>query len=145
VTAIGNTFVREDNAVAFARFVDAELSDRFAGVGIETREGDSEALIQLRPRLVRLLGQYGSDPALRIAAAEKADLYLDSVDAVDSNLAGQVLIVTALNDSGDRYEKYVDAYLESTNARQKTNIYHAMLFTDPAIVRKALDFRYRMR
>ena len=140
VTAIGNTFVREDNAAAFARFVDAELSDRFAGVGIETREGDSEALIQLRPRLVRLLGQYGSDPAVRIAAAEKADLYLASADAVDSNLAGAVLRVTALNDSGDRYEKYVDAYLESTNARQKTNIYHAMLFTDPAIVRKVLDF-----
>jgi len=140
VTVIGNTFVREDNAAAFARFLDAELSDRFAEVGIETREGDSEALIQLRPSLVRLLGQYGSDPAVRIAAAEQADLYLASADAVDSNLAGAVLRVTALNDDGDRYEKYVDAYLASTNARQKTNIYRAMLFTDPAIVRKALDF-----
>jgi len=140
VTTIGNTFVREDNAAAFARFVDAELSDRFNEVGIETREGDSEALIRLRPRLVRLLGQFGSNPAVKIAAAEKADLYLESADAVDSNLARHVLIVTALNDDGDRYEKYVDAYLESSNARQKSNIYSAMLFKDPAIVRKALDF-----
>jgi len=140
VTTIGNTFVREDNAAAFARFVDAELSDLFAEVGIETREGDSEALIQLRPRLVRLLGQFGSDPTVRIAAAEKADLYLESADAVDSNLGLQVLTVTALNDGGDRYEKYVDAYLKSTNGRHKSNIFFSMLFKDPAIVRKALDF-----
>ena len=140
VITIGNTFVSDDNAAAFARFVDAELSDRFAEVGIETRDGDSEALIQMRPSLLRLLGQYGSDPAVRIAAAEKADLYLASADAVDSNLAGTVLRVTAFNDDGDRYEKYVDAYLASSDARQKTNIFRAMVFKNPAIVIKALDF-----
>jgi len=140
VITIGNTFVNDDNAAAFARFVDAELSDRFADVGIETREGDSEALIQLRPSLVSVLGRYGSDPAVRIAAAEKADLYLASADAVDSNLASTILRVTALNDDGSRYEKYVDAYLKSTDGRQKTNIFRALVFMDPAIVRKALDF-----
>ena len=140
VITIGNTFVREDNAAAFARFVDAELSDRFNDVGIETRQGDSEALIQLRPTLVSVLGQYGSDPAVRIAAAKKADLYLASADAVDSNLASTILRVTALNDDGDRYEKYVDAFLESTDGRQKTNIFRSLVFKDPAIVIKALDF-----
>jgi len=138
--SIGSTLVSDDNAAAFARFVDAELSDLFAEVGIETREGDSEAMIQLRPSLVRLLGEYGSDPAVRIAAAEKADLFLESADAVDSNLASTVLRVTALNDDGERYEKYVAAYLQSADARQKTNIFRGMVFTDPAIVRKALDF-----
>jgi alanyl aminopeptidase len=140
VITIGNTLVSDDNAAAFARFVDAELSDRFADVGIETRESDSEALIQLRPSLVFVLGRYGSDPAVRIAAAEKADLYLASADAVDSNLASIILRVTALNDDGDRYEKYVDAYLGSTDGRQKTNILRALVFKDPAIVIKALDF-----
>ncbi len=140
VITIGNTLVSDDNAAAFARFVDAELSDRFADVGIETRESDSEALIQLRPSLVFVLGRYGSDPAVRIAAAEKADLYLASADAVDSNLASTILRVTALNDDGDRYEKYVDAYLKSIDGRQKTNILRALVFKDPAIVIKALDF-----
>jgi aminopeptidase N len=140
VITIGNTFISDDNAAAFARFVDAELSDRFADVGIETREGDSEALIQLRPSLVSVLGRYGSDPAVRVAAVEKADLYLASADAVDSNLAGIILRVTALNDDGNRFDKYVDAYLASTNGRQKTNILRAMVFKDPAIVIKALDF-----
>jgi len=77
---------------------------------------------------------------VRIAVAEKADLYLDSADTVDSNLASTLLRVTALNDDGDRYEKYIDAYLESSDARQKTNIFRALVFKDPDIVRKALDF-----
>ena len=140
VTTIGNTFVSDDNAAAFARFVDAELGDLFDEVGIETREGDSEAMIQMRPSLVSVLGRYGSDPAVRIAVAEKADLYLVSADAVDSNLASTILRVTALNDDGDRYEKYIDAYLESSDGRQKTNIFQALVFKNPDIVRKALDF-----
>jgi alanyl aminopeptidase len=140
VLIIGSNYVTDDNAAAFARFVDAELGEHFAAVGIETREGDSEVLIQLRPRLVRLVGQFGSDPAVRIAAAEKADLYLASTDAVDSNLADEFLRVTALNDNGDRYEKYIEAYLASDDARQKTNILRSIYFQDPAVVRKALDF-----
>jgi len=140
VIDIGDNYVSSDNVAAFGRFVDAELSDHFADVGIETREGDSEALIQMRPRLVRLVGQYGTDPAVRTAIAEKADLYLASPEAVDSNLGVEFLRVTALNDNGDRYEKYIETYLASSDARQKTNILRSIYFRDPAVVRKALDF-----
>jgi hypothetical protein len=50
------------------------------------------------------------------------------------------LQVTAFNDDGDRYEKYIDAFLTSTDGRQKTNIFRSLVFTEPAIVIKALDF-----
>ena len=140
IKEIGDQFVDEDNADLFARFVDAELSEHFVDVGIETRANDSEALIQLRPRLVRILGQYGSDLAVRAAAAEKADLYLRSASAVDSNLGLEVLRVTALNDDGGRYEKYVDAYQNSTSVDQKTNILASIYFKDREIVKAALDF-----
>ena len=62
--------VTEDNAAAFARFVNAKLGHRFEEIGIKTRDDDSETMIQLRPRLVRLLGQYGANPEVVAAAAE---------------------------------------------------------------------------
>ncbi len=138
--AIGNNYVSDDNAAAFAHFIDAELSARFADVGIETREGDSEAMIQLRPRFVRLVGQYGSDPAVLAAIAERADLYLKSPDAVNGNLAPELLRVAALHDDGKRYDKYLEVYRKSTDTNQRITILRAIYFKDPAIVRRALDF-----
>jgi hypothetical protein len=137
---IGNNYVSDDNAAAFAHFIDAELSVRFADVGIETHEGDSEAMIQLRPRFVRLVGQYGSDPAVLAAIAEQADLYLKSPDAVNGNLAPELLRVAALHDDGKRYDKYLEVYRKSTDTNQRITILRAIYFKDPAIVRRALDF-----
>jgi alanyl aminopeptidase len=137
---IGNSYVNDDNAAAFARFVNAELGDRFAEMGIETRENDSETVIQLRPRMVRLLGQYGMDPNVIAAVAETASRYLASADAVDQNLAQEVLRVTALNDDGSFYEQYLEAYRNSTDIGQRTVILRAIYFKNPDVIRKALDF-----
>jgi alanyl aminopeptidase len=74
------------------------------------------------------------------AIAEQADLYLQSPGAVNGNLAPELLRVTALHDDGKRYEKYVEAYRESTNANQRISILRSIYFKDPAIVTRALDF-----
>ncbi len=140
VKSIGDQFIDADNAAAFARFIDAELSDRFAEVGIETSPEDNDALLQMRPRLVRVLGQYGSDPALLKAAAEGADRYLRSPDSVDGNLAIELLRVTALNDDGGRYKSYIDAFLSSTSVDQQSTILGAVYFKDPETINAHLDF-----
>lgn len=140
VISIGSVYVDDSNRADFARFVDAELGERFAEIGLDTRPDDSETVVQLRPRLVRLLGQYGSDRGLLAAVADKADLYLTSPDAIDSNLAAELLRVTALNDDGKRYDSYVKAYLDSSDIGQRTNIVRSMYFTDPEVIRKTLDF-----
>ncbi len=137
---IGDAYVNDDNAAAFARFVNAELGDRFVEVGIETRENDSETMLQLRPRMLRLLGQYGMDPNVIAAVAEMASRYLASADAVDQNLAQEVLRVTALNDDGKFYEQYLEAYRNATDIGQKAIILRSIYFKNPDVIRKALDF-----
>ena len=140
VIAVGNVYVDDSNRADFARFVDAELGERFADIGLDTRADDSETVLQLRPRLVRLLGQYGSDRSMHAAVAEKAALYLRSPEAIDSNLALELLRVTAMNDSGKLFDDYVDAYLNSSDTGQRTNIMRAIYFQDPDVIRRALDF-----
>ncbi|MGI9200236.1 MAG: M1 family metallopeptidase [Woeseiaceae bacterium] len=137
---IGNSNVTEDNAAAFARFVNAALGNRFEEIGIETRAEDSETMIQLRPRLVRLLGQYGANADVIAAVAEETNLYLESPDAVDGNLGLELLRVTALNDDGGFYEKYLDAYRHSDDLAQRVAILRATYFKNPDIVNQFLDF-----
>jgi aminopeptidase N len=137
---IGDTYVDADNSAAFARFVNAEAAGLFADIGIETREDDSETMLQLRPRLVRLLGHYGANPDVVSAARGQADLYLADADSVQPNLAVEILRVTAMNDDGGYYDKYIEAYRQTADVGQRVTILRSSYFKNPDIVNKFLDF-----
>jgi alanyl aminopeptidase len=137
---IGDDFVAAEDRDAFAVFVDNALSARYAAVGIRSRAGDSEAMLQMRPRLVRILGQFGSDENLVADAAKLVDEYFAKPESVSSDLALEAMRITALNDDGGRYDQYVRAYLNTDSADQKSNILAAMYFDRPDVVRRHLEF-----
>jgi len=137
---IGDEFIDDDNRESFARFIDQALAERFQAVGAESRSQDSDATKQLRPRLVRALGQYGSDESVRESTIELTEAYFASVDSVQRGMAREAMRVTALNDDGSRYEQYQKAYLDSDSEPQKSNILSAMYFNRPDIVLRSLDF-----
>ncbi|MDH4108757.1 MAG: M1 family metallopeptidase [Gammaproteobacteria bacterium] len=140
VKEIGDDFVDAGNRTAFARFVDESLGERFAAVGVDSRPGDSESVIQMRPRLMRMLGEYGSDPAARKAAREIAMRYLGDPAGIGSDLGREALRVTSLSDDGGLYPRYRQAYLESKSEDQKSNILTSIYFHDPDVIREHLDF-----
>jgi aminopeptidase N len=137
---IGNDFVTAKNRAAFSAYIGQALSPRYEEVGIDRREGEREATVQLRPRLVRVLGQFGSNEALVEDAARLVDRYFEAPASVPSRLALEAMRITALHDDGKRYDEYVKAYLDSGAADQKTNILAAMYFDDPDVVRRHLEF-----
>ena len=140
VKEIGDQFVDATNGARFARFIDQALAERFREVGTDQRADDSEALIQMRPRLMRVLGEYGSDENVRGTAEALTDAYLASPDAVESDLAREALRITALNDDGGRYDDYQAAYLESASQDQRTTILSSIYFANPKVVARHLDF-----
>ena len=140
IKIIGEEFVDTHNRDSFARFIDQAIAERFQQVGIADRPEDDEALIQMRPRLMRTLGQFGSDEAVLDSARVVADDYLESADSVPSGIAIEALRITALNDNGSRYEQYQKAYLDSGSEDQKSNILSAIYFDEPAVIRRHLDF-----
>ena len=140
VKDIGDEFVTEENRAAFARFIDDTLSERYESVGIRGHAGESEATAQMRPRLVRALGQFGTDENLLADAAGLVDRYFEVPASVPSDLAVEAMRVTALNDNGDRYEKYMQAYLETKSAEQKSSILAAAYFDEPEVVLRHLEF-----
>jgi len=140
VRDIGEEFVTEENRTAFAAFIDQALSDRYSDVGIQARDGDSEATVQMRPRLVRILGQFGTNETLLAEAAGVVDSYFEAPASVPSGMALEAMRITALNDSGGRYEQYQQVYLGSGSADQKSNILAAMYFDSPDVVLRHLEF-----
>ena len=140
VRVIGDEFVTAANRAAFATFVDRALSARYATVGIRDRTGDSEALLQMRPRLVRVLGQFGTNQGLARDAAELVERYFDEPASVSSALALEAMRITALHDDGDRYDQFLRTYLDTDSANQKSSILAAMYFDRPDVVRRHLEF-----
>jgi alanyl aminopeptidase len=138
--AIATDFVTVENRDAFAAFVRQSLSGRYEQVGITGRADDSETTLQLRPRLVRILGEFGADEALLADAADLVDQYFDSPASVPSGLALEAMRVTALHDGGDRYDQYLRAYRGTGAVDQKSNILAAIYFDDPDVVIRHLEF-----
>ncbi len=138
--AIGDNFVGNSNRKLFARFVDQALTARFTAVGIDAKDSDSEATVQMRPRVMRILGQYGTDRSVREAASDIAARYLRDPDSVASGLGREALRVAAL--SGDRklYTVYKQAYLNARSEGLKSNILGSIYFDDPEVIRSHLDF-----
>jgi alanyl aminopeptidase len=140
VKTIGDEFVDDSTRVAFGRFVDGVLGDRLEAIGLDTRSGDSEAILQMRPRLLRVLGEYGANRGVREGAAALAARYLAKPDSVDSDLANEALRVTALHDDGSMYDDYISAYLGAKKPVDKSAILDAVYFDEPEIVASHLDF-----
>jgi len=137
---IGDDFVTVENRDAFARFIDEALAERFQKVGVEGRADDTSATVQMRPRLIRTLGQFGNDEAVREAATRLTDAYFESEQAVEPRVALEAMRVSALNGDAARYEEYRTAYLNSDSEVQRANMLVAFYFDDPDVVKRHLDF-----
>ncbi len=137
---IGNDLLDKDTVASFASYVDRRLLARFTAVGVIVKPDDTEAVVKLRPRLLRLLGQYGSSSSVIEAAQTVANQYLADPSSVDSSLGMEALIVTALHDDGDLYGGYINTYLESKSERQKSSILGSIYFRNPEVIKKFLDF-----
>lgn len=140
IKSIGEQFVDESNQTAFSAYIDQSMTPRYKEVGFQTLDSDSEVTLRLRPRLVRTLGQFGNDEDLIADAATLVALYFKDPSAVETQMAQEAMRITALHDDGRLYDEYIQTYLESGAADQKSNILTAIYFVDPDIVIRHLDF-----
>jgi len=137
---IGDDFIDAANAEAFSRFVDQALDGRLDAIGLEPREAEPETVTQVRPTLVWLLGQYGSDETVHRQIANLAHRYLADPESVPSDLGRAALSVNALHGDRKEYEAYRKAYVNSNSESMKTNLLSSMYFSDPRIITEHLNW-----
>ena len=102
--------------------------------------GEAEGVTQVRPQLVSVLGQFGSNQQVHGQIGELAHKYLADPDSVPSDLGKAALGVTARHGDRKEYEAYRKAYKNSQSPGVKSNLLSSMYFTDPGIVREHLDW-----
>jgi alanyl aminopeptidase len=140
VKGIGESIIDAQTLPMFSNYVERMMTPWFERIGLETQAGDSEAIIRLRPRLLRTLGQFSDNAKVIAAAASMADLYLEQQGEVDSNLAVEALRVTAIHGDDTRAIQYLEAYERSDDAAFKTVLLRTMYFTDPTSMKRILEF-----
>lgn len=139
IKIVGEKNITLDNQYAFSKYVTETLTPWYNKIGSTTKPDDSDSILQLRPRLLRTLGQLGNNPTLNKDLSELAVKYLAGDKTIDDNLGKEALRIAAMIDKGELVEVYYKTYLNTSNASLKSNIMSAMYFTDEKSVNFSLE------
>jgi alanyl aminopeptidase len=137
---IGETIIDQQTLPMFAHYVDKMLTPWFKRIGLETRADDSEAVILLRPRLLRTLGQFSNNAEVIAAATDLSLQFLKQEGDIDSNLALEALRVTSFHGDDSIASEYLAAYKGSDDANFRTVLLRSMYFTNPVSQKRILEF-----
>ncbi|WP_019026881.1 M1 family metallopeptidase [Colwellia piezophila] len=139
IKVIGEQHINAANQYAFSDYITEILTPWYKRIGSKTRAGDDDAILALRPRLLRTLGQLGNNPKLNKELITLAHKYLKGDESIDDNLGREALRIAAMLDNGDLVKTYFDTYLASSDASLKSNIMSSMYFTKEKSVQYLLE------
>jgi aminopeptidase N/puromycin-sensitive aminopeptidase len=96
---------------------------------------------ELRAQLFGLLGSYGKDPAVLAQAREIAAQFMADPASVDPTLGQTALAIAAQNGDAALFDRLQKYYETSTNPELQVSTLRLLArFSDPALVRRALDY-----
>ena len=140
----GDVDAREDKAYELFRALGRKLYKR-AGefVGWEKQEGEGHLTAQLRPMVLKSLGQYG-DPAVVATFREMfAKVAAEGLAAVNPDLAGSVLGDSIAEGGEDEFTTVVRLYKEETVSEVKVKMLMALGRTrDTVLAKRLLDWAF---
>ena len=136
---IGEEHVGPDNKQAFSNYITQVLTPWFNRVGSKTKVEDGDDILELRPRLLRTIGQLGDNPELNNEMVELAHEYLKEKPGIDDNLGREALRVAAMVGPGELAKLYFKTYFETDNSTLRSNIMAALYFSEKEAVKYSLD------
>jgi alanyl aminopeptidase len=139
IKIVGETHSTLNNQYAFSDYITQTLTPWYNKIGSVTKADDNDSILQLRPRLLRTLGQLGNNPTLNKELGVLAKKYLAGDKGIDDSLGREALRIAAMLDKGQLVKTYYKAYLTTTNATLRSNIMASMYFTDKKSVSYVLE------
>ncbi len=133
-------FIADDRRANYARFVEHLFGKRSQALGLEAKAGESLDDTLLRPQLFALVADQGENGALRRAARERADAWIDDPTAIGPDMLGFVLRVAARDGDAAFFDRLTEAGTKLEDRRARQQVIRALgAFRDPEAVRKGLD------
>jgi aminopeptidase N/puromycin-sensitive aminopeptidase len=125
----------------YERFVQNLFRPQLDALGISASVGDSDDRRALRATVVRALGSIGDDPEVIQQASEMADDLLRGSMRLDPETADTVVTIAARHGDSARWDGFASAASRAQSPDEQSRYLYALGdFTDPALVRRGLEY-----
>jgi aminopeptidase N len=140
IPQIHDNFVAKADRPAFEKWVRDFLTPIAKDLGETPVPGEPAERQALRGDVFAMLAQYGGDPQLIAKARATADQYMKDPQSVSPDLAGNALIVSAMNGDAALYDQYV-AHLKTAKTPEEYGNYLRALgfFPEAALTKRTFD------
>ncbi|HXI01996.1 MAG TPA: M1 family metallopeptidase [Candidatus Saccharimonadales bacterium] len=141
VRKVKESFVTPGLDEAYATWVRKTLRPALDRIGMAPQSGEDEEISMLRPTVLEMLGDDGSDEEVLRVATREAASYLRDPSSVDPSLAGTVLSLAALDGNADLYTLYRQRFEKATVPADRMRYRTALgAFRDRALAEKTLRY-----
>jgi aminopeptidase N len=140
IPQIHDNFVAEADRPAFEKWVRDFLAPIAKDLGETSVPGEPAERQALRADVFGMLAQYGGDAGLIAKARATADQYMEDPPSVSPDLAGNALVIAAMNGDAALYDQYV-AHLKSAKTPEEHGNYLRALgfFPEAALAKRTFD------
>ena len=138
---IHTNFVTKDIADDYADYLRGVLGKSLQKIGLNANTYESPHTASLRARLIGLLVEKGGDAVILERARRHAAEYVRNAAAVDPNLAGVFLRLSAITGDAKLFDKYAFKYETAIDPARRANFLDALSnFRDPDLMGKSLKY-----
>jgi cytosol alanyl aminopeptidase len=120
--------VDESNDKEFASFIESKLMHWFDSLGQSEQPGEDVETTKLRQSILLLLGEYSHNQAVIERSKYYVEQYLKTPGSISRGLALAALRTTAKHCESSWFDKYLQAYLNTTDATIQGTLLSGMRF-----------------
>ncbi|HTY63841.1 MAG TPA: M1 family metallopeptidase [Acidobacteriota bacterium] len=136
--------VPPDLASNYRRFLLKNFQSRARELGWVPRQGESEDVRLLRPRLVRTIATFGDDQELATQAREFTERWFQNHTAVNPEVLGAVLATAAYFGDQALFKRFFEEFKKTQDRQDKERLLQAMtFFRDKAVIESAMESSMR--
>ncbi len=128
----------------FAGYVHATLSPALDHIGANPRPGESEAVGELRPELMRRLAFQGHDAGVMARGEALTAAFLKSPESIAPSVADAALQIAAIRGDTTLFSEYAQRFEVAATPEERARFLDAIgSFGTRALVHRALDYSMR--
>ncbi len=132
--------VPEDLMPQYRKFLQQNFDARARELGWTPKPGESDNTLLLRPTLLRGMATVGGDEELAKEGRELTLKWFNDPTSINPNMVNAVLGTGAYYGDKALFDRFVEAYKNTSDRQQKQRILNAMAsFRDPAAIQEAFD------
>jgi aminopeptidase N len=143
VSFIARYLTTPDSKPRYQAWVRRVFSPVLKELGWSARRGEPDDVAAVRASIVGVLGTAGDDSAVNGQARVLTIGSLQRPDSVDPTLLGTVVQLAARRGDAVLYDRFLAAYRAATTPDDRQRYLYALgSFTNPALVRRTIDFTF---